>query len=153
MCEGESLAVWKSYLEGGEGLVIRTTFGKLKSAIDEETDHTYFAGIVDYVAYFDEFLDTPNFFEYIMSKPREYQFERELRLFFWLANHAEVKEIMEQRVEQAEDGELVKTPRAPAGITFEVDLDKLMEDIYIYPRSARRGSLQNTGLTSSKGTD
>jgi hypothetical protein len=119
MRKEDSLPMWKSYIPDGDGVAVSTTFGKLKSSINNDSNIAYHAGKVGYFNYFDDSKDSNNFFRYIMSKPKQYEYEREMRIFVWWPHSGEVS--LDNRI------------IAPIGTKLNVDLDILIDDVCVSP--------------------
>lgn len=115
--EYESAAMWSSYLKTNEGIAIRTTFKNLMASFGEFHDKERIsAGIVDYADY-DKDILMYHFYVPFLTKLKSYQHENELRLLY----HA--------RVAQGKEDEF------KGGVFIDVDLNKLIEKIYISPNS------------------
>ena len=97
-------------------------------AIDQESNFTYYAGEVTYFDYFDDFKKVSNFFEFIMSKPKQYTYETEIRIFVWWPTSGKAE------LDDPELGESVKDAlAAPTGIKVDVNLDTLIDGVYVSP--------------------
>jgi hypothetical protein len=127
----DKLPMWKSYLQDGDGLAIKTTFGDLKESINSHSNTGYHAGVVDYDRYFDKYLDYTNYFELVMSKPKQYEFENELRLFIWWPTSGEVD--LESQVFKPGDSLDPRNLRAPPDLKISIDADTLINEIYVSP--------------------
>jgi hypothetical protein len=129
MAESDSLVMWNSYIPSGDGVAISTTFGNLKSAIRNGEDFDYYAGEVNYYDYFGDFLGTTNYFDYVMSKPKQYEFEKELRLLMWWPEHGDTDPDI------GPNGVLVDRDPAPEGKSFEININQLIDEVYLSPFS------------------
>ena len=112
MNEHESAAMWKLYLSRNEeGVAIQSTFKKLKSSFVCEED--VFVGTVKYIDYETDYIegDNPNLLAPFMHKRISFSHEREVRALV--------------SVTPEEHGKLLK-----------VDLDALVERIYVAPNAA-----------------
>lgn len=127
--KSDSLVMWNSYIPNGDGVAISTTFENLKSAIRDGADFDYYAGEVTYYDYFEDFLSTNNYFNYVMSKPSQYVFENELRLLMWWPEHGDTNP------DTGPNGVLIDRDPAPEGKSFEVDVSQLIDEIYLSPFS------------------
>lgn len=127
--EEDSLAMWKSYLQSGDGVAVCSTYRKLVNAIDGESKLSYHVGKVNYFDYFDDIKETSNFFHFVMSKPRQYNYEREIRVFVWWPTSGEAD------FDEPKLGDLIEedTLTAPTGIKVNVDLDMLIDGVYVSP--------------------
>ena len=112
----ESYLMWRAY--GERGFAIRTNFERLGAAFDR------FSGsiegrMVQYIDFSREAFDIGNVFTAVTHKDLPYRDEREFRLTFWkpdLGNAA--------------------VPVTPSGVRVPIDLDMLVEAIYVSPRLA-----------------
>lgn len=125
--DADSPAMWNSFVEDGDGIAIQSKVKNLKSAITSDTGNEYYLGEVNYVDYFEDFIDSTNLFKFVMSKPNQYSFEREIRLFLWTPNMAEVKDALEPPIGNE------RMPEAPAGLSVTVDLEALIDGVIISP--------------------
>lgn len=83
----ESITMWNSYVQSGDGVLIRSTYEKLKSALDIHGDFTYYMGKVGYLPWLEEGTDEHfterekiNFYSHFMNKQEEYKAESEFRI-------------------------------------------------------------------------
>lgn len=79
--EYESAFLWSVYAAAGEGIAIRSTIGKLKSAL-QDSDRDLYMGLVAYKDYNTEAISTRNFLHPIFVKRKSFESERELRVLF-----------------------------------------------------------------------
>jgi hypothetical protein len=121
----ESYALWKIYLGGAKsGVAIKTTVGKLKRAIQLGKDPYDEDIFISKVNYTDFIKDAPdNRFNVITTKNRFYEYEKELRLFIF-------------HYPLSEGGE---TPpyKVPIGRRLKIDLDELIDELYLSPFTGR----------------
>lgn len=103
----ESVAMWAQYLRTGEGLAIQTTFGRLKQAIAESAIPAMGA-LVRYVDFDTYEPQDVNILVWAALKRTSFEHEREFRL---LSLH---------------------NP-SPAGFALSVNLDVLIEAVYVAP--------------------
>lgn len=126
----ESYALWKIYLGGDRnGIAIRTTVKKLKDAIDlgGDSEDVY----VGKVTYSDVIPKDFDFYHIITRKIPAYKYENELRLI-----------IPRQFVHNDKE----KIAKYPKGKGVHVDVDKLVDSIYVSPFSGKwfRSVLEQT---------
>jgi hypothetical protein len=118
MNDHESAAMWKLYLKSSEGIAIQSTYQKLKEAITD--DERFFLGIVKYIDYETEWINAGNLLSPFVHKRKSFEHEREVR------------------------GVVTKWPTIETGFDFaqetifhglklRVDLECLIENIYIAP--------------------
>jgi len=119
----ESYALWKIYLGGSKGgVAIRTTASRIKEAIKnggEPYDEDIFFSTIEYSDYID---DPNNRFRWITRKNKFYEFEKEARLFIF---HYPLSE-----------GGTKPPYKIRNGRRYKVDINKLIERIYLSPFSS-----------------
>ncbi|WP_284031794.1 hypothetical protein [Halobaculum lipolyticum] len=83
----ESITMWNSYVQSGDGVLIKSTYDKLKSALDVYGDYTFYMGEVGYLPWLksgtDEELsdaERTNAFSNLVNKQEEYASESEFRV-------------------------------------------------------------------------
>jgi hypothetical protein len=117
--EHESAALWEIY-SGNAGLAIKSTCGRLKSAI--KTDKTFFLGEVNYCDY--SHCDIPvssNMLTFAFLKRKSFEHEREVRVLI---------------CDFPDDGSKVdcsKAPEAAENVWLPVDVQAMIETLYISP--------------------
>lgn len=120
----ESYAMWKIYARGSYGIALQTTYERLKSCFDV-TDKPIFIGKVNY---YDEKCDpipvNKNSFIPFLQKRRIYEYESEVRCCYALSQQKD-KEIEWQQQDIYH------------GVFIPVDLDKMIERVYISPYSPK----------------
>ncbi len=123
--QNESYALWKIYLSGAKsGVAIRTTVGKLSRAIEngkEQFDEDIFIAQVNYTDFIKDRPD--NRFNVITTKNKFYEYEKELRLFIFHYHLSEGGEIPPYDVR--------------IGRRFRVDIEELIDEIYLSPFTGR----------------
>lgn len=109
----ESYLMWKAYAD--RGFAVQTTFERVRASFDS-FEGVINGGIVNYVNF--ERDDTPlgNVFNHVITKDLPYTDEREFRLVFWQPDPRN------QNLKPVEKG-----------IRVRVDLQMLIEQIYINP--------------------
>lgn len=129
MDEEDSLAMWKSYLSNNDGVAVRSTFGNLVDPINRESNFSYHAGEISYFDYFEDLKTTDNFFSFIMSKPKQYRYEEEVRVFVWWPTSGQ------SQLGDPRPGEVVSedTLTAPTGKPMGVNLNSLIDGVYVSP--------------------
>lgn len=118
MNEAESAAMWKLYLASGEGIAIQSTVNRLKESL--KSDDAFYIGKVNYIDYDREFIDTDNIFNPVVHKRKSFEHERELRVV-----------LAKWPTEARFGGGIVER-----GVSVTVDLDTLVEGIYLAPKTA-----------------
>lgn len=112
--EYESFAMWQIFTQNSEGLAIQSTIGRLQKAMDVEKDFNQYIGEVNYIDYKKEYIPFDDMFFPFLFKRKSFQYEREVRIIADLSEH-DIK--------------------INEGLKIEVDIDQLIEKIYIHPKS------------------
>lgn len=118
MNEYESAAMWKLYAKGDEAVAIQTTY---KNVIDSLPDNV-FVGLVQYIDYENDWLPEGNSFFPFMHKRRSFAHEMEVR-------------VVHQVLPKSKKGIQIDATNEVLGIRITVDLDLLIEKIYVSPTS------------------
>ncbi|MDF9747028.1 hypothetical protein [Natrinema salsiterrestre] len=117
----QSAAMWDLYLSNDQGIAVRSTPEQVKSAFDE-SQHSIISGKVHYVDYDDILLPENNLLSPAFFKRRSFEHENEIRFVFarW--------DVI------TEDGQ---TPLSdlPSGEYVSVDVDSLIDAVYVSPTS------------------
>lgn len=116
----ENYAMWKIYARGDYGLAIQTTYERLKRCF-AATDKPVFIGKVNYYNESWESIPVGDPLVPFLRKRRIYEYENEVRCCYVIPQ--EEKEFMWQEQDKYD------------GIFVKVDLDALVERIYISPYS------------------
>jgi hypothetical protein len=130
----ESAAMWKLYLSQDEGIAVQTTFKRLTSSFqgDEQEMFDVYAGKVSYLDYEQEAFPEGNTFVPFLHKRRSFEHEHEVRAI----------------IQPIFPGGEPLTDILPFadGLLVEVDLRKLIENIYVAPTSEAwfAGLVENT---------
>ncbi len=114
MNKSESAAMWKLYGEMGSSIAIRSTFERLKVAVPDNI----YVGVVNYIDFDRDPISETNFFLPYTHKRKSYAHEREIRGVF-------------SDFTELESG----SPTDYAGGWVDVDLDQLVEGVYLAPQS------------------
>lgn len=112
MNEHESAAMWKMYSHAGHGIALQSTFGRLRDAF-VGNEHPVHIGMVDYRDYANDRTPESDIGVSALSKRKSFAYEHELRAAVLLPPGG------------GED--------MPDGVSVPVDLDKLIEHIYLSP--------------------
>ena len=113
----ESAALWKLHLKTGEGIAIQSTFKRLIESLSKDLEHEIYIGKVNYIDYETELMREDNAFYPLMHKRRSFEMERELRAV-----------IMKYAVKV-----LQQEKSSPLGLYISVDLDILVEKLFVSP--------------------
>jgi hypothetical protein len=112
--EYESFAMWQIFTQKSEGLAIQSTIGRLQKALALEKNYEQFIGEVNYIDYKKEYIPFDNTFFPFLFKRKSFQYEREIRIISDLTSY----ELMIDN-----------------GVKIDVDINQLIEKIYIHPKS------------------
>lgn len=117
--DAESLALWRIYLDGAKyGIAIQTNYGKLKKSISTKANDILF-GEVEYV----NELDSIQQQTISLRKIPPYTFENEVRAVIFN--------------QYTEEGPRKGFPKYKYGLTVDVDINNLIEKIYMPPLSPK----------------
>lgn len=112
MSEHESTALWEIYAgREPQGVAIRSTYQRLSESITDP--RLVFIGRVKYIDFEAEAIADFGGFSPFVHKRVYFDFEREIRAVYYLAS--------------PDDG--------PEGIQISVDLDRLIEEVYVSPKA------------------
>ncbi len=110
----ESFAMWQIFTQNNEGLAIQSTIERLQKALEPELDFPQYIGEVNYIDYKKEYIPFEDAFFPFLFKRKSFQYEREVRI---------LSDLSEQDI------------RINEGLKIDVDLETLIEKIYIHPKS------------------
>jgi hypothetical protein len=125
----ESTALWSSYTPNNKGVAIQTTFDRLCKCFHIDHKNTENIGIVQYIDYSPESSETIDVLKWaplpLFYKRKNFEHEKELRA------------IIPFPASVLHGGELTKETldSFPKGLLINVDLDILIERIYLAPSS------------------
>lgn len=116
----ESDAMWKLYLKGNEGIAVQSTVGRLRNSLNNYKQDVIHIGKVAYIDYDDERIPDDTLSPYF-HKRRSFEHEKEYRAVI-------------QRWKKKGNGaiDFSKSPFQD-GIYVSIDLDKLVENVYLSP--------------------
>lgn len=112
--EYESFAMWQIFTQNSEGLAIQSTIGRLQKALEVEKNFKQYIGQVNYIDYKKEYIPFDDMFFPFLFKRKSFQYEREVRIIGDLSNQ-EIK--------------------INDGLKIDVNINQLIEKIYIHPKS------------------
>lgn len=122
----ESAAMWDLYRKADVGIGIQSTYQRLRDSIKDEclTDPMYFTK-VKYLDYENERFDGPipelGALAPLFHKRKSYEHEKELRIITTNGVYDKSREYVD----------------SPPGISFAVDLQTLLQNVYISPNGGR----------------
>ena len=112
--EFESFAMWQIFTKNNEGLAIQSTIGRLKAALTPEKHFEQYIGEVNYIDYKKEHIPFDDSFFPFLFKRKSFEYEHEVRV---------ISDVTASNV-QINDG-----------LKINIDIDSLIEKIYIHPKS------------------
>ena len=112
--EYESFAMWQIFTQNSEGLAIQSTIGRLQESLVLETNFKQYIGEVNYIDYKKEHIPFDDMFFPFLFKRKSFQYEGEVRL---------ITDIGESEIKINE------------GLKINIDINQLIEKIYIHPKS------------------
>ena len=121
--EYESAAMWKLYLKSDEGIAIQSTYKRLKESILSEDD--VFIGKVKYIDYETEFIDANNQYGSLIHKRKSFEHEKEVRAVI-----TKWPKLSDDKINFKNAPDTIK-----GGIPVKMDIENLVEKIYIAPNS------------------
>ena len=110
----ESFAMWQIFTQNSEGLAIQSTVERLKKALDSEKNHEQYIGEVNYIDYKKEYIPFDDLFFPFLFKRKSFQYEREVRI---------ISDVSQSNIKLND------------GLKINVDINQLIEKIYIHPKS------------------
>ena len=112
--EYESFAMWQIFTQNSEGLAIQSTIGRLQNALIPELNYKQYIGEVNYIDYKKEYIPFDDMFFPFLFKRKSFQYEGEVRI---------ITDIAEKNI------------KINDGLKIDIDIDQLIEKIYIHPKS------------------
>lgn len=112
--EYESFAMWQIFTQNSEGLAIQSTIGRLQRSLLPETDFDQYIGEVNYIDYKKELIPFDDSFFPFLFKRKSFQYEGEVRVITDIG---------------------VSDIQINEGLKISVDINELIEKIYIHPKS------------------
>jgi len=112
--EYESFAMWQIFTQNSEGLAIQSTIGRIQESLHLENQFEQHIGEVNYIDYKKEYIPFDDDFFPFLFKRKSFQYEREVRIISNLSS---------------------RNLNINEGVKIEVDINKLIEKIYIHPKS------------------
>jgi hypothetical protein len=112
--EYESFAMWQIFTQNSEGLAIQSTVKRLQNALVPEENYKQYIGQVNYIDYKKEYIPFDDMFFPFLFKRKSFQYEREVRIITDVGNN---------------------NIKLNEGLKINVDINQLIEKIYIHPKS------------------
>jgi hypothetical protein len=112
--EYESFAMWQIFTQNNEGLAIQSTIGRLQESLNPEKNLKQYIGEVNYIDYKKEHIPFDDMFFPFLFKRKSFQYEGEVRIITDIGkNDIKIND----------------------GLKINIDIDQLIEKIYIHPKS------------------
>ena len=112
--EYESFAMWQIFTQNSEGLAIQSTIGRLQKAVKPENNFDQYIGEVNYIDYKKEYIPFDDLFFPFLFKRKSFQYEREVRI---------ITDTSKSNLKLND------------GLKINIDINQLIEKIYIHPKS------------------
>jgi hypothetical protein len=112
--EYESFAMWQIFTQNSEGLAIQSTVKRLQNALAPENNYKQYIGEVNYIDYKKEYIPFDDMFFPFLFKRKSFQYEREVRI---------ISDVSGSNLKLND------------GLKINVDINQLIEKIYIHPKS------------------
>ena len=106
--------MWQIFTQNSEGIAIQSTVNRLKKALNSETQYQQYIGEVNYIDYKKEYIPFDDMFFPFLFKRKSFQYEREVRI---------LSDVTQSNIKLND------------GLKINVDINQLIEKIYIHPKS------------------
>lgn len=106
--------MWQIFTQNSEGLAIQSTIGRLQKALNPENNFDQYIGEVNYIDYKKEYIPFDDMFFPFLFKRKSFQYEREVRI---------ITDTSQSSIKLND------------GLKINVNIDQLIEKIYIHPKS------------------
>jgi len=123
--ECESAAMWKMHLQNNKGVALQSTFKLLTESFSDYKKNDVYVGMIKYIDYSKHKIPNDHFIQPIMHKRLSFECERELRA---LISKIPIDNPLLQALNWRKYRE---------GIYVPVDLEKLVQRVYVYPTSKK----------------
>jgi hypothetical protein len=120
MNEHESVAMWKQYSQSSDSVCIQTTYSKLASLLPSWVH----MGLVDYIDYELGVITESNLFVPFLRKRKSFEHEHEVRAIVWAL------------LGETAGGKEARASVSGEGAKIEIDLNSLIECVYVSPIAA-----------------
>ena len=112
----ESESMWKAYIPDGQGICIESNFASLRNAFVSKFYPPISAGLVKYVDFETEEIDTSSLHSIVLTKRKEFESDKELRAILLMPQFAEW---MHSKI--------------PLGIPVTVNVKSLIHNVIVSP--------------------
>lgn len=138
--EYQSAAMWDIYGKRNAGIAIQSTYIRFAQSLAKNTADKVWIGMVKYIDPDKEWGDEWNLFEFFMRKRKSFEYERELRGITALPEIGFERVLSETDKKREKESPSKKRIIDPSELTeygkyVSVDLDSLIEKIYVAPKS------------------
>jgi hypothetical protein len=118
----ESAAMWRLYLKSNEGIAIQTTYQKLRDSFSAAQEDIYL-GQVSYIDYETDWIAPGNILNPFVHKRKSFEYEKEVRavIMKWPTDDQTGLDFSRNTIEH--------------GLLMPVDMDMLVERVYVSPDS------------------
>ncbi|MDP4145725.1 MAG: hypothetical protein Q8936_14765 [Bacillota bacterium] len=123
MNEHESAAMWRLYSQSNEAVAIQSTFARLRDSFNMTNEDIYI-GMVNYIDYEREWMPEGNLFYPFVHKRLSFEHEHEIRALY-------------QYFPTSGDGLDLSQDLYDYGINIEIDINVVIERIYVSPLAPR----------------
>ena len=121
LSESDEYVLWNTYASLFDGIAVKSTVGRIKEALDSKDERSVY---IAKVQYYDEITGSTfnasggiiNLLSLAFSKRKYFNAEKELRLLF-------------------HDNDARLDDNSPRSVSFHVDLNKLIDSLYVAPKS------------------
>src|SRR5664279_5132034 len=120
MNEHESAAMWRLYAFAAEAVCIQSTFSRLANTLP----HYVNAGVIKYIDYERDVIPVGNVFNPVLHKRKSFSHEQEIRAIAW------------ERLAAGKGGDEIQKNMTAGGLPIPVDLNQLIERVYVSPTAA-----------------
>lgn len=127
IADKESEEMWKEYASPTSGVVIKTTAKNLMASISETDLGVLHMKKVEYIDTIDQQVDLSHLLRILNTKQRKFNYENELRTIL----------IYSKGDIDPTDGETVIMQTPESGLKINVDLNTLIQRVYIHPLASK----------------
>lgn len=121
--EHESAGMWNLYLKSNEGIAIQSTIGSLVDSL-KNTPEDIRIGSVKYIDYKKDWMPEDNVFYPFFHKRKSFEHEKEVRLMY-----------INWPTDDSGHFDFQSTPQYNFGKSVKIDVNTLIEKIYISPEA------------------
>jgi len=137
--EYESVAMWRLYTSGSEGVAVKTTIGRLKRSLAGEP-RAITIGRVQYIDHIDHGIDDDGLapeidtLSPIFCKRRSFEHEREVRVVIAVPDERELRNAVAQIPPALGQASAVSSSLGDRGLAVPVDMPALVKNIVVSPQ-------------------